>query len=494
MDVSLDKHVLSKSTFVRGCQCTKALYQYKHQPKLRGEISAQQQAIFDRGSTVGELAQQLFPGGIDASPETPFLFQQSVIHTRKLIDEGVKIIYEAAFQFNGVLAAIDILVNQNGKWKAYEVKSSTEVKPTFLLDASLQYHVITNSGIPLSDISIVYMNNQYVKHGSLDIKELFAIDSVKDDVLANQEFIAEKIDELKNVIKQKEAPKVGIGSHCTDPYDCDFIDHCWSHIPENSVFDISGLRADKKFALYEKGIIRYEDIKPGDLTNEKYNQQVELFLKKSDYVDKKGIKEFLEDFSYPLYFLDFETFNPAIPLYDQSKPYQQIPFQYSLHIQEKKGSSLKHFEYLADPNEDPRHKFIEQLLADTSSRGDILTYNQSFEKGRLKELALDFPNYSKKLYDIIERIKDLMTPFRQRQYYIHTMHGSYSIKQVLPAVVPELSYDNLTINNGGDASLAFMQMVIEKDADHTELRKQMLEYCGMDTFAMAKIFERLNNL
>ena len=133
-------------------------------------------------------------------------------------------------------------------------------------------------------------------------------------------------------------------------------------------------------------------------------------------------------------------------------------------------------------------------MADISSSGDILTYNQSFEKGRLKELALDFPKYSKKLHELIERIKDLMTPFRQRQYYIHTMHGSYSIKQVLPAVVPELSYENLAINNGGDASLAFMRMVIEKDADHTELRKQMLEYCGMDTFAMVKILEKLNSL
>lgn len=494
MQVKPSSHLLSKSTFIRGCQCPKALYLYKHQPNLRGQISDQQQAIFDRGTSVGELAQELFPGGIDASPETPFLYQQSVIYTKKLIDDGVKIIYEAAFQYNGVLAAIDILVNKNGKWKAYEVKSSTEVKETFLLDASLQYHIITNSGIPLSDISIVYINNKYVKKGKLDVKELFTIESVKDDVLANQEFIAKKIDELKNVIKLKEVPKVGIGSHCTDPYDCDFMENCWSHIPENSVFDIAGMRADKKFALYEKGIIRYEDIKSGDLTNEKYFQQIEFFIKKKDSIDKKGIKEFLKSISYPLYFLDFETFNPAVPLYDQSRPYQQIPFQYSLHYLEKKNSSLKHFEYLADPKYDPRQIFIERLLTDTSSSGIILTYNQSFEKGRLKELALDFPKYSKEINSRIERIKDLMTPFQQRLYYIHTMHGSYSIKQVLPAVVPELSYEDLAINNGGDASLAFMRMVLEKDADHTELRKQMLEYCGMDTFAMVKILEKLNNL
>ena len=452
----------------------------------------QQQAIFDRGTSVGELARQLFPGGTDASPASPFLYQQSVAQTQKLIDEGVKIIYEAAFQFDGVLAAIDILVIKNGKWKAYEVKSSTSVSETYVLDASLQYYVITNSGITLSDISIVHINNQYIRKGKLDVEQFFNIESVREAVLENQEFITQKIEVLKKVIKLKEVPKIDIGPHCSNPYPCDFMEHCWSHIPENSVFDISGMRADKKFALYEKGIISYEDIKPGDITNEKYNQQVEFFIKKKDYIDKKGIKDFLKSISYPLYFLDFETFNPAIPLYDQSKPYQQIPFQYSLHYQEKKNSSLQHFEFLADPNSDPRLTFIEKLLSDTSSPGDILTFNQSFEISRLKELALDFPKFSKEILKRIDCIKDLMTPFQKRIYYKHTMHGSYSIKQVLPALVPELSYESLAINNGGDASLAFERMIFDQKSDHSELRKQMLEYCGMDTLAMVRILEKLS--
>jgi hypothetical protein len=486
------KHILSKSTFLRGWQCPKSLYLHKFFPKLKGEISAQQQAIFNRGTTVGELAQQLFPGGTDASPATPFLYQQSVEFTKKLIESGTKVIYEAAFQYEGVLAAIDVLVNEKGKWKGFEVKSSTEIKEVNILDASLQYYVIKNSGLELKDISIVHINNQYIRTDKLDLKKFFIKESIYEDVLNNQELIAEKIDELKLLLKQKNVPEIDIGPHCTDPYPCDFMEHCWSHIPENSIFDIANLRTEKKFNFYSQGIIRYDDIEQLDLLNEKQQQQVELFIKKKDHIDKKGIKEFLKTISYPLFFLDFETFNPAVPLYKNSKPYQQIPFQYSLHYLENEKSKLKHFEFLAVPGNDPRIPFIEKLLRDTSAPGDIITYNQSFEKGRLQELSDYFPEFSKELQSRIVRIKDLMLPFRERILYKHTMHGSYSIKEVLPALVPEFSYDDLLINNGGDASIAFERMVLEPEKDYTELRNQLLEYCGMDTLAMVKILEVLN--
>jgi hypothetical protein len=490
---SLPRHILSKSTFLKGCQCPKALYLYKHQPQLRSKISEQQQAIFDRGTSVGELARQLFPGGTDASPETPFKYQESVLLTQNLIKNGVGIIYEAAFQYDGVLAAIDILVKKSGKWKAYEVKSSTEVKEVNIIDASLQYYVISNSGLTLSDISIIYINNEYVRQGELKIKELFTYESVIDIVQENQEFIEEKITELKKVISQKSVPKIDIGPHCTDPYTCDFKEHCWSHIPKNSVFDIANLRTEKKFDLYSQGMVAYKDIKPIDILNEKQQQQVTLYLKKKDYIDKKGIKEFLKSITYPIHFLDFETFGPAVPLYNQSRPYQQIPFQYSLHYLEKKNASLKHYEFLADASGDPRIEFIERLLSDTSKEGDILTYNQSFEISRLKDLAETFPKYAKHFEKRIERIKDLMTPFRERLYYVHTMHGSYSIKKVLPALVPELSYQGLAISEGGDASLAFERMVFDRKSDHSETRKALLEYCGLDTLGMVKIHEVLNS-
>ena len=485
------RHVLSKSTFMRGCQCVKSLYLYKHHYKLRDAISEQQQAIFDRGTSVGELAQQLFPGGVDAGPDTPFGYQKSVALTKKLMEEGAKVIYEAAFQFNGVLAAMDIMVKENGKWKAYEVKSSTQISETYLLDASLQYFVITQSGIPLADISIVHINNEYVRKGKLNIDKLFTIQSVKEEVLPNQEFVVEKIEEFKEVIKLKHPPVIDIGLQCTTPYPCDFTGHCWQHVPENSVFDISMLKTRKKFELYSNGIVRFEDITEDVSLNANQQLQVTGYLNKTVTIDKKGINDFLKNISYPLYFLDFETFNPAVPLYDQSRPYQMIPFQYSLHYKKNKNADAKHFEFLAMPDGDPRVAFTEQLLKETKAPGDILTYNQSFEKTRLKELAADFPQYAGELEDRISRIKDLMVPFQQKLYYNYRMNGSYSIKAVLPALVPELSYDDLAIGNGSDASVSFERMIHDREANFDELRRNLLEYCKMDTWAMVKILEHL---
>ena len=209
-----EKHILSKSTFMKGCQCPKALWLYKHQPELRTEITDQQQAIFDQGTNVGKLAEQLFPNGVDARPENTFAYQQSVVDTQKYILEGHKVIYESAFQYDQVLAALDILVCNRGKWKAHEVKSSTSVSDAILQDAALQYYVISQSGMPLVDFSIVYINNEYVRERDLDVSELFVIESVLEQLLELQPIIAAKIPELKSVAKLSEVPKRDIGPHC----------------------------------------------------------------------------------------------------------------------------------------------------------------------------------------------------------------------------------------------------------------------------------------
>ena len=488
-----NKHILSKSTFLRGCQCIKSLYLNKHQPQLKDKISVQQQAVFDRGTSVGELARQRFPGGIDASPEFYYDYQKSVAYTRQLMDDGQPIIYEAAFQFDGVLAAIDILLRENGVWKGYEVKSSTSVKETYVMDAALQFYVITQSGIALEDISIVYLNNQYTRMGELDIRQLFAIESILEAVKEEQDFVATQIPLLKDVIAQAEVPTVGIGMHCDDPYSCDFIGHCWQHIPQPSVFDIFKLRGKRQFDLYRQGIIRFEDITDAVELNDHQRMQVSCHLNNIEHIDPSGLQEFLSTLSYPLYFLDFETFNPAIPLYDYSRPYQQIPFQYSIHYKKHREGELRHTEFLASPIGDPRPAFVEALLSKTRMPGDILTYNQSFERSRLWELAYDFPQYADDLEERISRIKDLMPPFQQRLYYTPAMNGAYSIKDVLPAVVPELSYDHLPISNGNDASLFFEQMIYNPTANHSAIRNNLLAYCKMDTLAMVKILERLES-
>ncbi len=488
------RHVLSKSTFLYGCQCPKRLYFYKFRRDLAGEISAQQQAVFDRGTSVGQLARDLFPGGVDASPDTPFEYAKSVLYTKELIKQGEKIIYEAAFQYNGVLAAVDILVKRNGRWKAYEVKSSTNIKEVNILDAALQYHVITQSGIELADLFIVHLNNEYIRKKSIVLEELFSIESVKMEALEQQDFVQEKISELKTMLQLKKEPVVDIGPHCSDPYSCDFIEHCWKHIPVPSVFSISRLRANKKFELYEEGILRFEDL-PEDMALNEYQQvQIDSHLKKKNTIDRPSLRNYLKDLSYPLYFMDFETFQAAIPLYSKSRPYQQIPFQYSLHFKKTKNASLKHTEFLARPKGDPRIPFIEQLLENTSSSGRILTYNMSFEKSILNAIARDFPKYQNDIEERIDRLLDLMPPFMKGWYYTPSMNGSYSIKAVLPALVPDLNYDTLEIGDGSSASLAFEQLIFDVNANQDDIRQNLLAYCKMDTLAMVRLLEVLEKI
>ncbi|WP_027137401.1 DUF2779 domain-containing protein [Gaetbulibacter saemankumensis] len=490
----MEKPILSKSTFIRGLQCEKSLYLYKHHYDLKVEASTQIQAIFNQGNNVGILAHDLFPNGVDASPSSYFKIQESVLKTKKFIENGESIIFEATFQFNGVLAALDILVKENDSWKAYEVKSSTSISDVYINDAAIQYYTIVNSGIALKDISIVHINNQYVKDGGIDIQKLFTIESVFDKVQNVLPKTPNQIERFKQVIKQHEAPNIGIGPHCSEPYDCDFKGYCWNLIPDYSIFNISRLNINKKFELYNQGAVSFEEIDL-QVTSLNPNQliQVTSELDNTTYIDKSKIKSFLEELVYPLHFLDFETMATAIPIYDNSRPYQQLVFQYSLHVQNEIGD-IDHKEYLAEanPNIDPRESFVKQLIEDCKNSGDILVYNIGFERGKLNDLILVYPQYSNEIESIISRLKDLMIPFRKKWYYTPEMKGSYSIKAVLPALVPELSYNDLEIKEGGTASTVFTQMVTgEFSGDMEKTRTDLLEYCKLDTHAMVKILEKL---
>ncbi|MCZ7602375.1 MAG: DUF2779 domain-containing protein [Melioribacteraceae bacterium] len=488
-------HILSKSTFLKGLQCDKHLYLYKNNKELLDPLSEMQQAIFSRGTDVGKIAQKLFPNGIDASPNSPMNFGKSIEQTEQLMKAKEKVIYEASFVYNEVLAAADIVARDKDGWNIYEVKSSTSVNEVHINDAAVQYWIINNLGYKVKDISIIYINNQYVRKGKLDLKSVFNIESVLDLVLAKQDFVSKEITRQKLVLQNKKIPHVDIGMHCTDPYPCGFIGYCWDHIPQNSVFDISGMHLRRKFELYEQGIIKMEDIPEDAGLNSNQLLQIDGTLSNKKIIDKEAISEFLKTINYPMFFVDFESFQPPIPLYDNSKPYQQIPFQYSVHYKETAASDLIHFEFLADPHSDPRIPFIEKLLKVLGDKGDIIVYNKSFEMTRLKEIARDHPKYAKKIEKLFDRIRDIMLPFQKKYYYTPEMQGSYSIKYVLPALVPELSYADLQIGDGGTASLAYESLLNMDDfIKIDEIKKQLLEYCKLDTFAMVRILDRLENL
>lgn len=483
---------ISKSAFIKGIQCHKSLYLKKYHPELEDEISESQKSIFEKGTNIGLLAQELFPGGKDLGKYIPHNFSQVFKETKESLLKENPIIYEAGFNFDNLLCFIDILAKKDGKWEAYEVKGSTSVKEVFLWDAAFQYYLITSSGIQLEDFSLVYINNQYVKDGELDINELFVIESLLDRIKPLQAQVKAHIKQMRAMLKDNSILVKDIGPHCDDPYSCSFKGHCWKHIPEYSIFDISRLSKDKKFELYKQGIINVSDI-PEEFPLS-HNQQLQVFSEKSgeSILDSNEIRTFIEGLKYPLYFLDFETFNPAVPLFDSSKPYQQIVFQYSLHILDKPEGDLIHKEFLAEAIDDPRIPFIKQLIRDIGRNGDIVVFNQGFETARLKEIAESFPQYLADVLNINNRVVDLMLPFSRKHYYMPEMKGSYSIKKVLPALVPKYSYADLNISEGGAASLSFEGLYNETvDTKISTIRKDLLAYCKLDTLAMVEILKVL---
>jgi len=343
----------------------------------------------------------------------------------------------------------------------------------------------------------VHINNKYVRQGALDIKELFKTVSVLEEVKAIQSDVAENIRLQFDMLSKKDIPVIDIGLQCHSPYACDFMGHCWKHIPENSVFEVANLKADKKMKLYNSGILAIKDIPDDYKLNAKQKMQVDGVKHNYSHINAEKVKEFLNEIKYPLYFMDFETMMPAIPMFDKSRPFQQIPFQYSLHYIESKGKEPMHKEFLADAIEgkDTREDFILRLLADTEKPGQILVYNQNFEISRLRELARDFPLYNIEILRLIERIDDLMVPFQKKFIYKPEMKGSYSIKRVLPAMVENASYKALEIGEGGAAMRAFEQLFYEKDAEVIQkTRRHLLEYCKLDTYAMVLLLEKMEEM
>jgi hypothetical protein len=489
--------VISKSRFVSGIQCSKKLYFDIYRKDLKPEISEQQELLFSTGHEIGELAQNAFPNGKDASPENYYDFSKSIQDTKDWIDSDVKTIYEAAFSSNGVLAALDILHHtENERW-AIEVKSSSEVKKYHLTDASLQYWVMNKSGFKPDKFFLMHINTAYIKDGDINPKELFTLADITNEVIGNQLWVEENLEDLKNILSTEIEPVVEIGKHCGSPFECEYKHHCWKHIPEQSVFSLYNPRG-LDWKLYEQGIFKIIDIPETVSLNHRQNLQVSGQKIAHSHIDKTSISEFLSNWEFPLYFFDFETIFPALPVLNGTRPFQQVPFQYSLHILEQYGDEYSHKEFLAEPKDfneisiDPRKKLIEQMKLDFGEIGSIVAYNGTFEISRLKELAIAFPEDQDFIENIINRFVDLLIPFRNAWFYHPEMGGSASIKAVLPAIAPEFNYKDLEISNGGDASNIFLSMINNKFiGDEIFTRESLKKYCERDTLGMVIIWEEL---
>lgn len=485
---------LSKSKYCKAKQCNKELWLLKNNPEVATEID--KQAILDNGTEVGELARGIFGEyiNVEYNEDLSIMIKQ----TTELLNNAPNIITEASFNYNNNFCSIDILRNDVDGLEIYEVKSSTAVKDIYLDDISYQVYVLIKLGYHIKKASIVYLNGQYVRQGDLDLNKLFNIEDVTEIAFNKQDEIQNKLTEIEEYMKQEIEPKQDIDKNCFKPYKCEFWEYCTRHLPENNIFKIREMREEQKIKLYKKGIYDFKDVLNEDI-NPKYKQQVEFeVLNKSAILDKEGIKNFLDKLYYPLYFLDFETYQQAIPRYDGIRPYMQIPFQYSLHYIQDENSEIQHKEFLAVAGVDPRRGLAEQLVRDIPTNACVLAYNMKFEKMVIKDLVKVFEDLREHLMKIYDNMQDLMIPFYERMYYCKELQGSYSIKYVLPALFPndeQLDYHKLpVVHNGSEAMSVFATLHLKSKEEQEFIRKGLLEYCKLDTLAMVKIWEKLKEI
>ena len=487
---------LSKTKYCNAVQCPKMLWLKQMKPECF-DSSVMNQSVLDAGNEVGDLAMGLF------GPYTEVAFNdlsQMISDTQALLLAGTPIIAEASFSYNGLFCSVDILkVIDQTNVEIYEIKSSTEISDIYYHDAAYQNYVLTRLGYNVQKVCLVNIDNTYVRHGDLELNKLFKINDITFKAKEMFSEVDARVLFLAQYLENATEPNDGIDMHCFQPYPCGFFAYCARNLPTPNVFHVSGMQTRTKVKLYHDGKVSFSDLLASNSLNPGCRMQVEHeTFDLPNHIEKDGIQEFLGELYYPLYFLDFESFQSAIPRYDDSKPYEQIVFQYSLHYFEHEGAGLKHKEYLAYPGEDPRRKLAEQLCRDIPDNACVLAYNMSFEKGRIAELADLYPDLREHLLGIKEHIQDLMIPFRKKLYYTKEMQGSYSIKYVLPALTPNdpsLDYHNLEgVHNGTEASATFIKMHSMDKDELEKWRKNLLRYCGLDTYAMVKVWEKLREV
>ena len=478
---------ISKSRYLNGLQCHRLLWLVVNSPDEIPEPDEEAQFVFDQGREVGDYAKKLFPGGIEVPHNRDFIEA-----TKKLVSKR-NTIFEGAFSFNGTFAKVDILKPVNKEeWDIIEVKSSTQVKDEHIDDVAFQQYVIEGSGLKVRRCHLMFVNNEYARDGDIDPKAFLSKEDITELVAEKLPLVEDNVKEMQKVLVMGKAPKTSIGPHCGSPYGCPITDECWSFLPEHNVTELYYFK--QKFELLDKGILKIADIPSGIKLSDKQKIQREAIKAGKPIINKKEIMDFLESLEYPVYCLDFETLGVAIPPFDKARPYQKIPFQFSIHVILKPLAKPDSYSFLADGRENFAPELAKALRV-IGPKGTVLAFNKSFEKQVLECLEELSPKDGKWIRSIIDRVNDLIHPFRGFSYYHPEQHGSCSLKAVLP-VITGRTYEGMEIEEGSTASLRYY-LTHFRDCPKEEkekVRKDLLEYCNLDTEGMVDILRRLDEV
>jgi hypothetical protein len=477
---------ISKSSFIKFTQCPKAFYLHTRHPYLRDRISMGKQLTFDRGHQVGNLARQLFPGGVDVT-ETAKNSAEAIELTCKLISVKTPIIYEATFLFEGVLVMVDILQLDVEKYFAYEVKSSLKISETYLIDACLQYYVLKNSLPGFEDLFLVNLNGDYVLEDELNVKRLFKRRSVKKDAEKNLEYFTSKIREAQLVLEKGIIPDIQIGRHCLSPYQCDFFGTCWKNTGgEKSVFNLPLINKNQLFEWNRSGISSVGQLSLDEIGNEKIKQVKQAFDSGTAIINKREIEEALHSAKGKVGAVDMEVWSPAVPRMKGTKPFQQIPFLFCVDD----GSAGTFF--LCEHFSDERKQFALELIEQTATFDTLLVYDHTLEEMVVNQLIKMYSDLEEQLSAVKNKFLDISDIFKSLDYYRHEFKNNFSLKSIAEALKLEVKFE--PIRSGLEAMNYFesyrsKENPIEKQA----LKEDLVDYCFNDCRATLLLFRFLQS-
>jgi len=473
----------------------KRVYLQVHQPELAAEPDAAAEAIIEQGREVGLLARQMFPGGVEVRSEKGL--DQAIRATRELTaNREVPAIFEGTFEHGGVLVRVDILHRRkDGRWRVIEVKSTTDVRDHHVPDVAIQHRVVRRSGIDLASSCLAYVNRDYIyQGGAIDVHRFFRIRNITRRVEELQPKLPSVLRSQFRVLGMPEAPQIASGPQCSNPVTCEFYDRCNPPLPDDHVLRLPRIHASEVSKLVALGIQSIHQIPENYPLTARLRRACASVQTGKPWFSPE-LKDELKRLKYPVYFVDFETVNPCVPRFPGMRPYDQLPFQWSVHVQRQRGGAPEHFEFLATDTSDPRPAFISALCDALGDRGSIVVYHQQFESQRLSDLAAWLPEFSGRITKIQQRLWDLLPVIRNHAYH-PAFAGSFSLKAVLPAIIPEMTYEGMEVADGQAAGLAWESLLRGGMSlgERERIKQALRAYCGQDTLALLKIVQRLRSI
>lgn len=479
--------MLTKSDFMKYIECPAYLWLSKHRPDLLPEDTPETERVFAMGREVDELSKKLFATGV----EIRGFNHEGWKNTKKAMAGDNKVLFQPTVIADPLTCRADILIKskKNGSWDINEVKMATMVKKEYIYDVGFQRICFENAGIKIGRTNLIHINKDYVRRGEIETKKLFVFEDITDEVNEKLPEIKKEIERALEVVKIKDRLDLQLIEGCVNPKRCEYLECYCKEVP--GIYSISDkIPPERLLILLNREIFDSKNIQPDVLESIGYKPK-EKFTR----IDAPAIKKEFKKLKYPLYFFDYETYNSPIPPFDGTKPYQQIPFQYSLIIKDSPTAPSRHAEFLMRKFENPVPDLLTRLKRDIGPRGSVIVWFALFEMSRNKEMAEMEPAYADFLKSMNDRIFDLMLifKFKNRMYIKSEFKELASLKIILPILCPELSYDTLAIREGGEASASWPVLTSDKTPakEKAELEKNMLAYCKRDTEAMVGILDRI---